>query len=168
MTALLIVVATVIAMEGVAWAVHKYIMHGRLGWGWHESHHTHTHGLFERNDLYAAVFSVISAALFILGGLFWSPLWWVGVGMATYGLLYYFVHDGLVHQRWPFRYSPKGGYLHRLVLAHRMHHHTVGREGSVSFGFLWAENPDKLKARLKAARLAGDEPGAEAARTAQP
>ena len=31
-----LVLATVIAMEGVAWASHKYIMHG-FGWGWHLS-----------------------------------------------------------------------------------------------------------------------------------
>ncbi len=33
---LLIVIGTVAAMEAVAWAVHKYIMHG-WGWGWHKS-----------------------------------------------------------------------------------------------------------------------------------
>jgi len=53
-----IVVASIIGMEIFAWAVHKYIMHGP-GWGWHESHHTETDGLFEKNDLYAVVFSVI-------------------------------------------------------------------------------------------------------------
>ena len=146
---LAITLATVVGMELTAWAVHKYIMHGRLGWGWHESHHRHTQGAFERNDLYAVVFSFISAALFIAGSLLWWPLWYVGVGMAVYGLLYAFVHDGLVHQRWPFHYLPKGGYLHRLVLAHRLHHHVSARDGAVSFGFLWAENPEKLKARLK-------------------
>ena len=149
---LAILIGTVVGMEFVAILVHKYVMHGRLGWGWHESHHTHTHGLFERNDLYAVVFSIISAGLFIVGSLYWWPAWYIAIGMAVYGALYYFVHDGLVHQRWPFNYTPRGGYLHRLVLAHRMHHHTVGREGSVSFGFLWAEDPNALKARLKASR----------------
>ena len=150
-----IVIATVIVMEFVAWWVHKYIMHSKFGWGWHQSHHVHTDGPFERNDLYSVVFSVISAVAFILGSLYWWPLWYVGLGFAVYGLLYYFVHDGLVHQRWPFNYTPKRGYLFRLVLAHRMHHHTTGRDGAVSFGFLYAENPDKLKAQLKAAHAEG-------------
>lgn len=150
MQTLAIIVATVIAMEGVAWVVHRYIMHGPLGWGWHESHHTHTAGLFETNDLYAVVFSVLSGVLFVVGLTVWKPAWAIGMGLAVYGLLYYFVHDGLVHQRWPFRYTPKSGYLHRLVLAHRLHHHTTGRDGAVSFGFLYAEKPEKLKARLKA------------------
>jgi len=150
-----IVIATVIAMEFVAWWVHKYIMHGALGWGWHESHHVHTEGRFERNDLYSVVFSFISAGAFILGSLYWWPAWYIGLGFAVYGALYYFVHDGLVHQRWPFNYTPKRGYLYRLVLAHRMHHHTTGRDGAVSFGFLYAENPEKLKAQLKAAHAEG-------------
>ena len=149
---LAIIFGTVLGMEIVAIVVHKYIMHGPLGWGWHESHHKVTPGHFERNDLYAVVFSGLSAGLFIAGSLLWWPLWYVAIGMAVYGALYYFVHDGLVHQRWPFNYTPKSGYLYRLVLAHRMHHHTIGREGSVSFGFLWAEKPEDLKKRLKASR----------------
>jgi len=65
-------------------------------------------------------------------------------------VLYGFVHDGLVHQRWPFNYTPKKGYLFRLVLAHRMHHQTTEKDGAVSFGFLYAEPPERLKAELKA------------------
>ena len=144
----LIVIASIIFMEAFAWAFHKYYMHGP-GWGWHESHHVHTDGLFETNDLYAVCFSVIAAGLFIAGSLWWSPLWLIALGFTIYGVLYGFVHDGLVHQRWPFNYTPKGGYLFRLVLAHRLHHHTTTKDGAVSFGFLWAENPQKLKAKLK-------------------
>lgn len=144
-----ITLASVIFMEAFAWAFHKYYMHGP-GWGWHESHHVHTEGVFETNDLYAVCFSVIAAGLFIAGSLWWTPLWYIALGFTVYGVLYGFVHDGLVHQRWPFNYTPKGGYLFRLVLAHRMHHHTTSKDGAVSFGFLWAENPDALKTKLKA------------------
>jgi len=123
-------------------------MHGR-GWGWHESHHILTDGYFEKNDLYAVWFSGITATLFIAGSLWWTPLWYIALGFTLYGLLYGFVHDGLVHQRWPFRYVPKRGYLYRLVLAHRIHHHVTHRDGAVSFGFLYAESPEKLKSKLK-------------------
>ena len=123
-------------------------MHGP-GWGWHESHHVHTDGPFEKNDLYAVCFSIIAAALFITGSLYWSPLWYIALGFTLYGVLYGFVHDGLVHQRWPFRVIVKRGYLYRLVLVHRLHHHTTTKDGAVSFGFLWAQDPDKLKAELK-------------------
>ena len=144
----LITLAAIIGMEVFAWVFHKYYMHGR-GWGWHESHHVHTDGPFEKNDLYGVCFSVIAAALFIAGSL-WSPvLWYIALGFTIYGVLYGFVHDGLVHQRWPFRVSAKRGYLLRLVHAHRLHHHTTTKDGAVSFGFLYAEKPEVLKARLK-------------------
>lgn len=146
---ILIVIISIIGMEIFAWGFHKYYMHGP-GWGWHESHHVHTDGPFEKNDLYAVCFSVIAAALFITGSLYWMPLWYVALGFTLYGLLYGFVHDGLVHQRWPFRVIVKRGYLYRLILAHRLHHHTTTKDGAVSFGFLWAEDTDKLKAEIKA------------------
>lgn len=143
----LIVIATVAAMEGVAWAAHKYVMHG-FGWGWHKSHHEPREGVFERNDLYAALFAGLAIVLIYVfrdGG----ALLWVGVGMTAYGFLYFFVHDGITHQRWPFRYVPRNGYLKRLVQAHRLHHAVDGKDGCVSFGFLYAPPPTALKAKLK-------------------
>jgi len=145
----LIVIAAIIGMEVFAWVFHKYYMHGP-GWVWHESHHVHTKGRFETNDLYGVCFSLIAAALFIAGS-FWSPvLWYIALGFTIYGVLYGIVHDGLVHQRWPFRLQAKRGYLLRLVHAHRLHHHTTTKDGAVSFGFLYAQSPDVLKAQLKA------------------
>ncbi|MEQ9050459.1 MAG: hypothetical protein RLP11_09115 [Marinoscillum sp.] len=32
-----LVIGTFLLMEGVAWATHKYVMHGPL-WSWHRSH----------------------------------------------------------------------------------------------------------------------------------
>lgn len=144
-----IVIITVIAMEVFAWWAHKYIMHG-WGWNWHKSHHVVTPGYFEKNDLYSVVFSVFAASLFIIGSLYSSTIWYIALGITIYGLLYAFVHDGLVHQRWPFRVAPRNKYLKRLVHAHRIHHHTTTKDGAVSFGFLWAEDPKKLKAELQA------------------
>ena len=69
--------------------------------------------------------------------------------MTAYGVMYAVVHDGLVHQRWPFRYAPKRGYAKRLVQAHRLHHAVHGRHGAVSFGFLYAPEVRKLRARLR-------------------
>jgi beta-carotene 3-hydroxylase len=59
------------------------------------------------------------------------------------------VHDGLVHQRWPFRYIPRRGYLKRLYMAHRLHHAVRGKEDCVSFGFLYAPPVSKLQAILR-------------------
>ena len=144
----LIVLATVAAMELIAALAHKYIMHG-WGWGWHLSHHEPRKGWFEVNDLYAAVFAVLSIVLIYLGSIGYWPLQWIGAGMTAYGLLYFMVHDGLVHQRWPFRYVPRRDYLKRLYMAHRLHHAVRGREGCVSFGFLYAPPVAKLQATLR-------------------
>ena len=144
----LIVLGTIAAMELIAALSHKYIMHG-WGWGWHLSHHEPRKGWFEVNDLYAVVFAVLSVVLIYLGSIGYWPLQWIGAGMTAYGLLYFMVHDGLVHQRWPFRYVPRKGYLKRLYMAHRLHHAVRGREGCVSFGFLYAPPVAKLQATLR-------------------
>lgn len=148
----LVVIAILVfaAMELVAWAAHKYIMHG-FGWGWHKSHHEPHEGLFEKNDLYAVVFSILAIGLFILGSTGYLVAGAIAAGMTLYGFFYFVVHDGLVHQRWPFRHIPHKGYVKRLVQAHRMHHAVEGREGCVSFGFLYAPPVDKLSEELRAA-----------------
>ena len=151
LTAALVVVVTVVAMEGVAWAAHKYVMHG-FGWGWHRSHHAPRRGRWQKNDLYALVFAAISVALIWAGTRGAWPLQWVGAGMAVYGLLYAVAHDGLVHRRWRLPLAPRSGYLKRLVQAHRLHHAVATRDGAVSFGFLWAPSAPRLKAELAARR----------------
>jgi len=143
-----IVLLTVAAMELIAALAHKYIMHG-WGWGWHESHHEPRTSWFEVNDLYAVVFAVLAIVLIALGTWGIWPLQWIGAGMTAYGALYFMVHDGLVHQRWPFRYIPRRGYLKRLYLAHRLHHAVRGKEDCVSFGFLYAPPIEKLQATLR-------------------
>ena len=157
--AILIVIATVAAMEWVAWSSHKYIMHG-WGWGWHRDHHESHDNVLEKNDLYGVVGAVMAMSSFaigsplVLGEAAWWPAIWIGVGITIYGVIYTLIHDGLVHQRY-FRYVPKRGYFKRLVQAHKLHHATIGKEGGVSFGFIWAEDPAKLKAELRRQREAG-------------
>lgn len=149
----LIVLALVAAMEITAYATHRWVMHGPLGWGWHESHHRDREGAFEKNDLYAVVFAGLAISLFGVATLTTTAwLFWVAAGITAYGLLYFLAHDGLVHNRLPFRIVPKGGYMQRLYQAHRLHHAVEGREGCVSFGFLYAPPIRELKAQLKRQR----------------
>lgn len=154
-----IVLATILAMEWVAWACHKYIMHG-FGWVWHRDHHEPHDKMLEKNDLYGVVGAAMSISMFMLGSPqlagehAWWPATWIGVGILCYGIIYTLVHDGLVHQRY-FRIVPRGGYAKRIVQAHKLHHATIGREGGVSFGFVFAGDPVKLKAELKRQREAG-------------
>jgi beta-carotene 3-hydroxylase len=155
----LLVLGTIGAMEWVAWASHKYVMHG-FAWGWHRDHHEPHDGFLEKNDRFALFGAGLSIALFALGSPWilgvraWWPATWLGLGVLGYGIIYTLVHDGLVHQRW-FRWVPRQGYARRLVQAHKLHHAAVGKEGGVSFGFLWARGPDDLKRELAAQRDAG-------------
>ncbi len=155
----LVIIATIAAMEWVAWASHKYIMHG-WGWGWHRDHHEPHNNMLEKNDLYGIVGAIMSISMFawgsewVLGANAWAPATWIGLGILGYGSIYTLVHDGLVHQRY-FKWVPKRGYAKRLVQAHKLHHATIGKEGGVSFGFLLARDPAKLKAELKRQREAG-------------
>lgn len=149
---ILVAAAGFLAMEGIAWLSHRYVMHG-CGWAWHRSHHEPRSGWFERNDLYALFGVALSIGLFLLAGRMQSPaLQALAAGVTAYGLMYGFVHDGLVHQRWPFRYMPRNGYLRRLVQAHRLHHAVRTREGAVSYGFLIVPDPRRLATVLKARR----------------
>ena len=159
LAALAIVLATVAAMEAVAWASHRYVMHG-FGWGWHRDHHEPHGKRLETNDLYALVGAAMSIAMFavgsplVMGDAAWEPGTWIGLGILIYGIIYTLIHDGLVHQRW-FRVVPRRGYAKRLVQAHKLHHATTSKEGGVSFGFVIARDPARLKSELKRQRAAG-------------
>ena len=150
---ILIVLATIALMEGVAWSAHKYIMHG-FGWAWHRDHHEPHDNILEKNDLFGLVGAAVAIILFTIGYFTSLALWWVAMGITVYGVIYAVIHDGLVHQRL-FRWVPKSGYAKRLVQAHKLHHATIGKEGGVSFGFVVARDPARLKQALKAQREAG-------------
>ena len=146
---LLLFLATVAVMEGVAYAAHRWIMHG---WGWflHASHHRPRTGNWEWNDLYAVIFAVPSFVL-LLGGVqlgWWPGCTWIGAGIAAYGAIYFGFHDVIVHQRLPHRYVARSRYMKRIVQAHRLHHVVETKEGTVSFGFLIAPRAETLKAEL--------------------
>lgn len=149
-------VATVAAMEGVAYAAHRWVMHGP-GWMLHASHHRARSGWFEANDLYFVIFAAPSILL-LLGGVRlglgeWAT--WMGAGIAGYGAIYAIFHDVIVHRRVPHRYGARAPYMKRIVQAHRLHHAVETKDGAVSFGFLVAPPPEALKAELARRRRAG-------------
>jgi beta-carotene 3-hydroxylase len=148
---ILLFLATILGMEGFAYAAHRWVMHGP-GWFLHKSHHRLRTGMFERNDLYAVVFAIPSIVL-LLGGVqlgWWPGCTWIGAGIAAYGAIYFGFHDVLVHRRLPHRHVARSRYLKRIVQAHRLHHAVESKHGTVSFGFLWAPRAETLKRRLKA------------------
>lgn len=132
-----LVAATVVAMEGLAWLVHKYLLHGPL-WFLHQTHHQPRKGWWEANDWVAVAYAALSAGLVVWGDVRGHWLFWVGVGIIAYGLLYFTLHDVIVHQRLRFRYRFRHPYLLRVIRAHKIHHKNLGREGGEAFGFLYA------------------------------
>ena len=151
LAALGIALSTFAFMEFWAWFMHKYVQHGPL-WVLHRSHHErHPHPV-ERNDLFFLIYGGISAALFITGddgGRWW---YWVGVGIAAYGSVYFFVHDVLIHGRLRFWKKSQSTYLRALNMAHKTHHKTSGRDGSTEFGLLWVSPKYLELARKQAAK----------------
>jgi len=138
---------SVLFMEGFAWVTHRYVMHG-WGWVWHRSHHEPRTGAFELNDLFAVVFAAPAIVGIYLGvhGVPWMLP--VGLGITTYGAIYFLFHDGLVHRRFPMP-KARSAYWKRLIQAHRIHHAVHTKDGCVSYGFLMAPDVRKLKAKLQ-------------------
>jgi beta-carotene 3-hydroxylase len=144
-----ILLGTFFLMEGIAWATHKYVMHGFL-WSLHRSHHEPREGHFELNDWFGVFFSFVAIGLLVWawqGGP--SEAYAVGAGVTAYGIVYFLVHDVLVHRRLALRINPRKGYLRRIYQAHRMHHAVEGRDGCVSFGFVFAPSAEHLRNELK-------------------
>ena len=146
---LLLFLATIAVMEGWAYVMHRWVMHGP-GWFLHRSHHRPRTGFWEANDWYFVIFAAPSIALMTAGGAGWLGEWalWVGAGIAGYGAIYLGFHDVIVHKRLSHRYVPRSTYMKRIVQAHRLHHAVETKAGTVSFGFLVAPKPEDLKAEL--------------------
>jgi beta-carotene 3-hydroxylase len=151
MSGLLIFAATILLMEGFAYVMHRWVMHGP-GWFLHASHHRARKGMFELNDLYGVIFAIPSILLIYLGvqGDWGASAAWAGFGIAGYGAIYFGFHDVIVHKRVGTRYIPKSAYMKRIIQAHRLHHVVETKHGTVSFGFIWAPKPESLKAELNA------------------
>ena len=134
-----ITLASVATMEFVAWFAHKYIMHGIL-WSWHEDHHKphQKTGFFEKNDRFFLVFAIPSATCYILGSAtahFW--LFFVGVGISIYGLIYFLIHDVYIHRRFKWFKQLDTLYSRAILRAHGSHHAKQTKDNCESFGLLF-------------------------------
>ena len=147
-TNLLLCLAFFALMEGVAWATHKYVMHGFL-WSLHEDHHDGKNHRFEKNDLFAFFFAMPAVALFVLS--LYAPLaLWPAIGVTLYGVVYFGFHDIVVHRRLGVTIRAPSRYLRKIIQAHRLHHAVHQKHGAVSFGFLISPDPADLKKKLQA------------------
>lgn len=125
-----------VLMELFGWAIHKYLMHGPL-WIIHKTHHEHSDSFFELNDLFSMLFGSIAILLIFLGLEELDYRFWMGIGISTYGMLYFFLHDVLIHRRMKWMDRPKGSFLKGIFKAHQAHHQSNKKEGAVSFGLFW-------------------------------
>lgn len=134
----LIFILSFVAMEGVAWVTHRYLMHGLL-WSLHRDHHQPEQGqVLQRNDFFFIVFATPGIVLLYLGAAKGWSTWhaWAGAGISLYGVAYFLVHEVFIHRR--FRFMPRDThpYLVALRRAHAMHHKNLEKDGGQCFGML--------------------------------
>jgi len=127
-----------VAMEGVAWTAHKYVMHGFL-WALHEDHHQKDpSSFFEKNDYFFLIFALPGIACLALGQFMavLQPLFYVGLGITLYGACYFVVHDVFIHRRLRMLDKSDNIYLRAIRKAHKVHHKHLGKEDGECFGML--------------------------------
>jgi beta-carotene 3-hydroxylase len=135
---LMILLGTFVAMEGITWLTHRYVMHGFL-WYLHEDHHRVRPGFFEKNDAFFVIFAVPSFLCILNGTLSWETLWFLqplGFGIMAYGAAYFIVHDVIIHQRFKWFSRSNNTYIRAIRWAHKMHHKHLNKDHGESFGML--------------------------------
>ncbi|KAG6514365.1 beta-carotene hydroxylase 2, chloroplastic-like isoform X1 [Zingiber officinale] len=139
-------VGAAVGMELWARWAHRALWHASL-WHMHESHHRPRDGPFELNDVFAIVNAVPAIALAAYGffnpGLLPGLCFGAGLGITLFGMAYMFVHDGLVHRRFPVGPVASIPYFRRVAAAHQIHH--MNKFEGVPYGlFLGPEELDEV------------------------
>ncbi|KAG7612751.1 Fatty acid hydroxylase [Arabidopsis suecica] len=118
-------VGAAVGMEFWARWAHRALWHDSL-WNMHESHHKPREGAFELNDVFAITNAVPAIGLLYYGffnkGLVPGLCFGAGLGITMFGMAYMFVHDGLVHKRFPVGPIADVPYLRKVAAAHQLHH----------------------------------------------
>nr|ABS76147.1 beta-carotene hydroxylase [Elaeis oleifera] len=118
-------VGAAVGMEFWARWAHRALWHASL-WHMHESHHRPRDGPFELNDVFAIINAVPAISLLSFGffnrGLVPGLCFGAGLGITLFGMAYMFVHDGLVHRRFPVGPIANVPYFRRVAAAHQIHH----------------------------------------------
>ncbi|KAJ7952266.1 putative Beta-carotene hydroxylase [Quillaja saponaria] len=130
-------VAAAVGMEFWAKWAHRALWHASL-WHMHESHHRPRDCPFELNDVFAIINALPAIARLSFGffnkgllpGLCFgaefehclTPYLSTGSRITMFGMAYLFVHDGLVHRRFPVGPIANVPHLRRVAAAHHLHH----------------------------------------------
>lgn len=127
----------IVGMEICSYGIHRYIMHGWL-WFIHKTHHRRGKHRLELNDVFSLLFAGISIIFLIIGILSVQYfLLGIGAGIILYGILYFIIHDIIVHRRIKTAFPIRHPYLRQIIHAHALHHSTTEKYPSQSFGLLW-------------------------------
>ncbi|KAF2532466.1 hypothetical protein F2Q70_00033086 [Brassica cretica] len=96
----------------------------RFSWQMEQSHHKPREGPFELNDVFAIINAVPAISLLSYGffnkGLVPGLCFGAGLGITVFGIAYMFVHDGLVHKRFPVGPIADVPYLRKVAAAHQV------------------------------------------------
>jgi len=118
-------IGAAVGMEFWARWAHRALWHASL-WHMHESHHRPREGPFELNDVFAIINAVPAISLLAYGffhrGFVPGLCFGAGLGITLFGMAYMFVHDGLVHRRFPVGPIANVPYFRRVAAAHKIHH----------------------------------------------
>ena len=139
-----VLLSVAVLMEPWAMLVHARVWHGPLLWG-HRSHHVRDAGKpgaqrggswFELNDLFSLGHAAIAIALIATGvdghgSVAHELMVAVGAGMTLFGVGYFLVHDGFIHERLPLGFLARIRWFRLLRNAHRAHH---GPRGGAPYG----------------------------------
>ena len=135
LASLMLTAGGAVGMEMWAQWAHRELWHDAW-WNLHESHHRPREGAFEANDVFAVVNAPIAMALtaygFLNEGVFAGACFGAGLGITLFGIGYMFVHDGLVHRRFPVGPVAEVPYMKRVAAAHTLHH--AEKYGGVPWG----------------------------------
>jgi beta-carotene 3-hydroxylase len=141
--------ASFVAMEGVTYLVHRFVMHG-AGFVLHIDHHRvrKVGSRLERNDLYPVMFASVVCTAFAVGFNVQRFAWLVPVclGVTAYGAAYAFVHDVAIHGRLGRSRALRSRTLQMLADAHALHHRFNGEP----YGMLFPVVPAELRQRAAA------------------
>lgn len=132
----IVLILAFLGMEFMAWATHKYVMHG-LMWKFHEDHHDVKPGFFERNDVFFLIYAIPSWLCIMLGMMYdqYGAVW-IGYGIAAYGFAYFMFHDVYIHRRFKWLRDIDHPYFMAIRKAHKVHHKHLGKEHGECFGML--------------------------------
>lgn len=131
-----VLLLTFFVMEFMAWATHRFVMHGFM-WYFHADHHVAEPGFFERNDVFFLIYAIPSWLCIMLGMMAGNYLpVWIGFGIALYGWAYFMIHDVYIHRRFKWLRDIDHPYFMAIRKAHKMHHKHTGKEHGECFGML--------------------------------